>query len=623
MSSQSDPLGHVRTLAWSIDDQPLGWQYSGGPYANSGTVSAQYDSLYPRLISSQNQVSTTTYQYHPAGILGAGQVASRNVQYNLSNGISTQHQIAYAYDALGRVTTRTLDGQFVSSYEYDQIGRLHSEQNLLGKFVMSYLGQTSQPTGQALQGQPWRVSYAWEENAKDRALSQIGFGGYQGQFEALDAASPLGYLVSAQEPFAQMWRATPVSWDGQLNYSFNALGQVVTSQQGSDHHHYSYDPSGRLIQDLRTLNTQMLGSYGYDEADNLTMLDDDSGLSHFTHDSGNAVVEQSGDMVQRWVVDAAGQTREDAWNYYRWDSAGQLLGVKNKYSGLRTDFERDAQGRLIGSVSATERQAYLWCDEYTPCARVNAHGQIDALYYGQGEISAAAPYHRYYARDHLGSVRAVVDARGEVIGRQDYSAYGSVVAQSGLMPSVGYAGMWQHHDSGINLTWYRGYQPAAGRWLSRDPIEESGGLNLYGYVGGDPISFVDPLGLVTYMCTQPLHSLGAVGRMLYSPASNPFYHQFIGIIRPDGEVITGGQDRALGPWGPGKPSEGDGAIGSGAECKKLEDDNECIEKCLMGNFTSPRPRYSLALQGLIGGQNCQGWANGTLAQCQASCKGKR
>ena len=96
---------------------------------------------------------------------------------------------------------------------------------------------------------------------------------------------------------------------------------------------------------------------GYDEADNLTLLDDDSGFSHFTHDSGNAVVEQSGDMVQRWVVDAAGQTREDAWNYYRWDSAGQLLGVKNKYSGLRTDFERDAQGRLIGSVSATERQA--------------------------------------------------------------------------------------------------------------------------------------------------------------------------------------------------------------------------------------------------------------------------
>lgn len=110
---------------------------------------------------------------------------------------------------------------------------------------------------------------------------------------------------------------------------------------------------------------------------------------------------------------------------------------------------------------------------------------------------------------------------------------------------------------------------------------------------------------------------------MYSPKSNPLYHQFIGIIRPDGSVITGGQDRAGGPWGPGKPSEGDGAPGSGAECKKVEDDNECLERCLMGKFAAPRPKYSLALQGLTGGQNCQGWAVSTLAQCQASCKAKR
>ena len=100
----------------------------------------------------------------------------------------------------------------------------------------------------------------------------------------------------------------------------------------------------------------------------------------------------------------------------------------------------------------------------------------------------------------LQPISATTDARRgdgskSLGGRKDYCTYGSVVAQSGLMPSVGYAGMWQHHDSGINLTWYRGYQPAAGRWLSRDPIEESGGLNLFAYVDGDPINFIDSEGL--------------------------------------------------------------------------------------------------------------------------------
>jgi uncharacterized protein RhaS with RHS repeats len=42
---------------------------------------------------------------------------------------------------------------------------------------------------------------------------------------------------------------------------------------------------------------------------------------------------------------------------------------------------------------------------------------------------------------------------------------------------------------------YRVYDPQTGRWLSKDPIEEEGGFNLYAYVGGDPLNYIDPLGL--------------------------------------------------------------------------------------------------------------------------------
>lgn len=92
-------------------------------------------------------------------------------------------------------------------------------------------------------------------------------------------------------------------------------------------------------------------------------------------------------------------------------------------------------------------------------------------------------------------MRYVTDANGKLLGTQDYSAYGAIVSRSGVTGQLGYAGMWQHETSGLNLTWYRPYNPRVGRWLSRDPIGEEGGLNLFGYVNGSPLSLTDPSGL--------------------------------------------------------------------------------------------------------------------------------
>ncbi len=58
-----------------------------------------------------------------------------------------------------------------------------------------------------------------------------------------------------------------------------------------------------------------------------------------------------------------------------------------------------------------------------------------------------------------------------------------------------YAGMFIHTASGLYLTLNRAYDPYSGRWLSRDPAGEDGGINLYGYVDQDPINQLDRFGL--------------------------------------------------------------------------------------------------------------------------------
>ena len=286
-----------------------------------------------------------------------------------------------------------------------------------------------------------------------------------------------------------------------------------------------------------------------------------------------------------------------------------------------------------GSASGTGRTEYIWLP-------TEDGGAVPVGMFRNSKFFAIHS-------DHLGTPRLMTDSLKKPVWQWPYSAFGNNKPTGVLKPTTSatgaftnqpvllatqtpaavldlrFPGQMADEETGLFYNYFRTYQPIQGRFTQSDPIGLDGGANRFGYADSSPLTKTDPLGLATYMCTQPLHALGAAGRLLYSPGSNPLYHQFIGVIRPDGSVITGGQDRAGGPFSPGKPSEGDGTTSSGAECKKVEDDNQCIEQCLIGQFAASRPKYSLVLQSLTNGQNCQGYAKNTLAQCQASCKAKK
>ncbi len=100
--------------------------------------------------------------------------------------------------------------------------------------------------------------------------------------------------------------------------------------------------------------------------------------------------------------------------------------------------------------------------------------------------------------DQLGSIRLVVNAQtGAVAQELKYDAFGQVLSDSnpGFQPFAFAGGLY---DSATRLTHFgaREYDAELGRWSSADPIGFAGGdSNLYGYVLGDPVNFVDPSGL--------------------------------------------------------------------------------------------------------------------------------
>jgi RHS repeat-associated protein len=114
----------------------------------------------------------------------------------------------------------------------------------------------------------------------------------------------------------------------------------------------------------------------------------------------------------------------------------------------------------------------------------------------------------YYHHDGLGNTIAITNGNAEVLERYSYDVFGQVtivdastgnsIPQSGHGVRHFYTGHDFQAELGLYLTHYRAYEPNLGRWLSADPIGEAGGINLYGYVGNDPINGLDPYGLYDF-----------------------------------------------------------------------------------------------------------------------------
>ena len=147
-------------------------------------------------------------------------------------------------------------------------------------------------------------------------------------------------------------------------------------------------------------------------------------------------------------------------------------------------------------------------------------GNLIAQYlFGNGLDSNIARYRvgegtAWYLTDHLGSIRDIIDAVGNVINHVEYDSFGNILLETN--PEFGDRFKFTGREwlSELGLYYYRArfYDPVTGRFISQDPIGFFGGdQNLYGYVGNRPVTFTDPTGNVATISEVTAFELSKLG----------------------------------------------------------------------------------------------------------------
>ncbi len=102
----------------------------------------------------------------------------------------------------------------------------------------------------------------------------------------------------------------------------------------------------------------------------------------------------------------------------------------------------------------------------------------------------------WFLNDHLGTPQVLVNAAGLIVWEAGYMPFGEArIVTATIENNLRFPGQYFDAETGLHYNFHRYYNPATGRYITADPIGLAGGINLYAYVNGNPVNWVDPRGL--------------------------------------------------------------------------------------------------------------------------------
>ncbi len=377
-----------------------------------------------------------------------------NSQLTSVDGPWDNDMVTYVPDDLGRMSQMIAQGGTTVNYVYDPLNRLTEIQRSTDSFVYTYSGvnplvqQLTRPNGSTTEyeynalNQLTSIVNLQHTDMGDMPLSQHTF-----TYNVHDLRASETLSGPAIPP-------APVVPETSTTYTTNAVNQLV-STTGPDRT-FVYDDDGNM--------TQGYTKEGY----------------VFT-----AVYDAENRMTSIQYTDSSSVVHRQEFRY----SGDDLQAEQKVYeNGTLVDTVRIVRDGMLAiqdrNAGNTVVNEYTW--------GLNLGGGIGGLL----NLKTAGQNYAYLY-DGKGNVEAVLDSAQAVVAAYRYDPFGVLLAKTGSFEQpFGFSTKRYDARTGLVFYEYRPYDPPRARWLTRDPLGEAGGMNLYAFVGNNPVNWVDPWGLL-------------------------------------------------------------------------------------------------------------------------------